>query len=161
MIQFGDSAEHVEEIPFDHAALYAADCDYPCPPGPAARFKPDDRRWITFTGLRSCSIADYEPGTEVYEDPARLTTWGKVRRHLGRTPIVYCDLSNVSSAQNHLRGITVHWWLATLDGVQTTADALSLELARDYGVIVHPATIWANQWRKGDYDTSDLFGDWR
>lgn len=162
MIEFGDSAEAVDQIPFGHAALYAGDCDWPCPPGQDDRWAPVNRRWITFTGLRNCSIADYEPHTEVYQDPARLTTWAKVRREIGRDRIVYSDLSDVPSALEHLRGISVQWWLATLDNVQHTADALSLKLATQYGVIIHPATIFGCQWRKGEeYDTSDCYGAWR
>lgn len=163
MIQFGDSGPHPADIPYGYAALYASDCDYPCPPEAAARFKPENRRWITFTGMPHCSIADFEPGTEVFHDPPQLRRWARARETEDRgLTIVYSDLSNAGTAQLVLgRHVPYVWWLATLDGIQRTAAELSQELLR-FGVKVAPEAIWANQWQEGDgYDTSLGFGSWR
>jgi hypothetical protein len=161
MITFGDSGPNPGSIPYDHAALYSADCDYPCPLGADRKWSANNTRWITFTGEPASSIADFEPGTEVYETPSRLRRWAVARQAEKRgLAIVYSNLSDVKKAQDALGKVPHVWWLATLDGVQVTQDELSQRLKTDYGVTV--AAIWGNQWQQGtDYDTSDCYGDWR
>jgi hypothetical protein len=163
MITFGDSGPKPQDIPYDHAALYSDDCDYPCPPDVAAKWPPVNRRWITFTGMYHCSIADFEPGTKIYESPSLLRGWARAReRNQVGLSIVYCDLSNVKKALDALGKVPRVWWLATLDGVQTTAEALSQRLKDDFGVTVPASQIYGNQWQAGaTYDTSDCYGDWR
>lgn len=164
---FGD-AEIPANIPdyIQRAALYGQDCDHPCPPDQAARWSPYDRRWITFTGLRSASIADWEPGTEVYHDPPLLKRWATVR-HVARlgASIVYSDLSDVAAALAVLRGLPVRWWLATEDTGWLSAADLSSKLAADYGVTLHPDSIWGQQdidpAARPGWDASQLFRPWR
>jgi hypothetical protein len=163
VINFGDSIDP-KHIPFDYAALYSRDCDYPCPPG-------DDRwniahtRWITFKGDVAASIIDFEPGTRAYQTPALLRNWLIHREGMDseRHAWIYCDLSNAQQAAMWARGEDWQWWLATLDGVIRSRAELS-QLLIDHGVppqYAGPAMIAANQWQKNDagYDVSRCFVD--
>jgi hypothetical protein len=163
-ITFGDAAT-ASNIPFAYAALYAADCDYPCPADVAARWPDSRKHWITFGGLRSCQLADFEPGTEVYEDPKRLYTWARVRHAKKERFIVYCDLVTVAKAQQALEDLSgdAYWWLAwyTADGKPSTPDDISRELATNYGATVDAGKVWAQQYASNDYyDSDSLFGSW-
>lgn len=166
-VAFGDAIDPAR-IPatISHAALYGADCDYPCPPEQAARFAPADRRWITFTGERKSSIADFEPGTEVYHDVNRLRVWATVRavRPALGLSLIYSDLSDVWKAQKAVAGAPHMWWLATKDTGWLTAAELSQRLAAEFGVTVHPSQIWGHQrilTSQPGWDESRTFGAWR
>ena len=158
MTQFGDAATAANLIGvFDYVALYGSDCAYPCPHDVAVRWPVGRRHVITQAGDAGCIIADWEPGTALYADPALLRAWAD-----GRTGplIVYSDPSDVQSAFNELgpHAARAFWWLTTIgDGIEYTAADLAATTGLDEKM------IWANQWEGGPdapYDTSNLFGTW-
>src|SRR5262245_12057947 len=81
--------------------------------GQAAAHRFALRRWITIgADYVHCGIVDFEPGNPCFETPALLTSylWGRAQgRHPAR---IYCDLSNVGRAQQHIAGAPHLWWLA-------------------------------------------------
>ena len=176
MIQFGDSAAGAHAIPYDYAALYSADCDYPADKAEAAlKYDKGHARWITFHGDPHSSILDFEPGTRAYQDPALVRTWllDRATQPDMRRSWLYCDLSNAAKAAHYARGHAFQWWLATLDGVRRSQRELS-ELLRHFGVPIEqsiPSLIAAHQWKTvknesalphlwpGDYDADICFTD--
>jgi hypothetical protein len=166
MISFGDSIDP-NLIPFDYAALYSADCDYPCPPEDAKRWDVEHKRWITFKGDANASILDYEPGTRAYQTPALVRNWliHREASNSKRRAWIYCDLTNASTAAHYARGEDWQWYIATLDGVRRSRAELS-QLLLDYGVppqYAVPSMVAANQWQKNagyDSDTCFLDSDW-
>jgi hypothetical protein len=164
VFEFGDAINPVN-IPFEYAALYSADCDYPCPPA-QDRWDAAHKRWITFRGAKECSIIDYEPGTRDYQTPELVTGWLKDRdedHEIKRPSWGYCDLSNAASFANAAGGYHFLWWIATLDGIRRSRQELSA-LLLDWGVpirLTNPALIAANQWQNaGVYDASSCFDGW-
>lgn len=170
MFEFGDSKNPVN-IPFAYAALYSADCDFPCPPE-QDRWDAAHKRWITFRGATECSIIDYEPGTRDYQTPELVAGWLEAREdkqqagdtHYEREPWIYCDFSNAASAAHAADNHHFLWWLATGDGIKRSRQELSA-LLLDWGVplrLTNPALIVADQWKwvGNEYDESSCFGAW-
>jgi hypothetical protein len=160
-IQFYDSVDP-GKIPASatHAALYR-DGLYAATPAQAKRFP--HVHWITVTGEKSCVIADYEQGNEVYDNAGALRAWVSGRHRRLRRAIVYSDRSNIESALKELDGRNCRWWIATLDNKRWTAQELAEDLKKNFGVTVKVSNIWGNQYAGGqnaEYDTSDLFGHW-
>lgn len=169
MFNFGDS-KYPQNIPFEFAALYSADCDFPCPADIAGHWDRGHKRWITFKGDPAASILDFEPGTRSYQDPELIRVWleGRARNKSTRLPWVYSDLSNAQKAAQWANGYHFMWWIPTLDGIQRSRQELAALLS-DYGVpanYAQPALIAAQQ-IKTVYGTSDAefdmdicFGGW-
>jgi hypothetical protein len=157
---FFDSTD-VTKIPADarSVALYA-DGAYRPPVRLWRRFP--RRRWITVDGNPVCGIADYEPGNPVWYQPGKLGTWARERHDMRRsTGIVYSDRADVREALAELGELRALWWIATLDGRDWTPEELSADLAENFGAEIPAAEIWGNQnMPMGDYDRSNLFGDW-
>lgn len=72
---------------------------------------------------------------------------------------VYCDRSTVGQVLQIVPDLSHRFWIATLDNIYRTAEQLSTELLRDFGVVLAPSRIWAVQWLHGTgYDQSAVFG---
>lgn len=167
MIEFGDSTIP-PAIPFQYAALYAADADYPCPPGEDQRWNTDHKRWITFHGDTNSSTIDFEPGTAAYSDPQIVHNWLWNRKRSGKTrhAWVYSDLSNAEYVARACTDITFYWWVATLDGAMRSTNELQ-NLLIHWGVPSYQVVgrVEAQQYGQGEnehgkFDKSICFSGW-
>lgn len=151
MISFGDAADPALLVAdYKYAALYSADCEYPCPPEVAKNWAPVNRRWITFAGDPECSIIDYEKYTQNYADPLLLRNWLDMRasNKSSRHAWLYSDLSNTPQAAHWARGLPFQWWIATDDNIQRSPGELAA-LMLAWGCPAEYAKaelIAANQW---------------
>jgi hypothetical protein len=134
-----------------------------------ARTLPNVRhvRWITVQNDPHSGIADFEPGTPVYQAPGMLRQWAAGRHSLDMsTPVVYCDRANARLAMDRLHGLTVLWWISVINPAHPqdqhpwTPYELAADLAAHWSVALH-GNIWACQWENTPgYDLSDLFLGW-
>jgi hypothetical protein len=139
-------------------ALYA-DGEYKAPAGVLATFP----RVIQITVLgdaaaRYARVIDVERGDA---RPADVPGFLDARKELGREGWVYCDRSTVLSVQEALEGRPEPlWWIATLDGVYWTPEAVAADIAHHYGAHITPARIRAIQIADRDsYDLSLIYGE--
>lgn len=165
MITFGDAAD-ADYIPYSYAALYDADCAYPCPPQKAARWDKAHTRWITQRGLWEASILDFEQLTRDFQDPALVGQWLADREdhHEGRPAWIYSDLSNAYAAATAAGDRAYMWWISTLDNTVRSRQEL-VQLLLEWNVPPAVATydrIAAQQvmTRDNEYDYNICFAGW-
>lgn len=122
--------------------------------GDLGRLAPIDHRVITVTGdYRIASILDGRPDNNVTDAATRGFVRG--RKADGYDAIMYADRSHVAEVQRALADSGaarlleypgLWWWIPTLDGRQWTPNELSEDLAANWGALVDPDRIWANQY---------------
>lgn len=134
--------------------------------------EPVDHRVITVTGnYQIASILDGRPDNNVTDAQTRAFVRG--RKAGNYDAIMYAPRAFVAEVQRalldsgaaHLLDYPgLYWWIPTLDGRQWTAEELADDLAANWGAIVEPSRIWANQWGQfphlgpaAIYDISNLF----
>lgn len=118
-------------------------------------------------------INDYEWGLDSYEIRGQTREYCEARAVHGLRFINYCPRALLSSLLRELGPLL--WnndehrlWIPTLDGRQWTPDELAADIRANWGVVVDPGRIWANQWGQGgprgsgrvEWDESSLFRDW-
>lgn len=140
-------------------ALYA-DGEYKAPSGLLATFPRVIQ--ITVTGVpgaaRYARVIDVERGDAT---PADVPGFADEREQLGREAWVYCDRSTVPAVLKALESRPEPlWWIATLDGIYWTPEALAADISHHYGVTISPSRIRAIQIADRDsYDLSLVYGD--
>lgn len=162
MTRFYDSATwSAKPDVFSYVALYADGRYAVAGSDPITRVP--HRRWITVTGdMPHAGIGDYEPGNSLFHEDGKLRIWASMRLAEHRSvPIIYCDRANLHLALNEIGRLPRLWWIPTLDNREWTPDELSDNIAQEYGIVIPPYEIWANQFtdRSGEFDISNLFGN--
>lgn len=125
--KFGDAAgANAQYIPYEYAALYSADCDYPTPPEVAARWDRGHRRYFTFRGDPECSMVDFEKYVALFTDEVAYREWltDRANSESLRRAWVYSDLANAEKAARWALGLPFMWNVADWSGTPKSRQEL-------------------------------------
>lgn len=171
--QFFDAAIW-RNLPSDADLTLYCDGEFAAPKDAAVTLRAKETRQITVTGdWRNASIVDYEKFNPVYNPPG-LRGFVRGRRSVDEDAILYFNESTAAEAISALRDFgngtllayrNLYYWIATLDGIERSAEELVTLLADKWDAPeINLSNLWGNQFGQGPagaYDISNRFLPWR